>query len=311
VNESIDSLPSRELSGIVLLDKAIGISSNRAIQQVRRLFNVKKVGHTGCLDPMATGVLPVCIGEATKVASYLLVSDKSYLARVKLGVVTETGDSEGRVLQTCPVSITEYNIQVALNELLLRKTQIPPMYSALKQNGQCLYKLARSGITVERKAREMFIHKLELKGFYKDELEIEVDCSKGTYIRTLAEDLGELLGCGAYLSALRRLKSGAFIESQSCSFSKMLKIINERGAAALNSLLIAYDQAVDHIPAMEISVSDGVSIMQGKVVRVYDLKNTGTVRIYIKYNDNESLFIGIGVVDDDGQLLPKRMIAQK
>ena len=201
----------RNIHGIVVLDKPLGGSSNHALQVVKRLFDANKAGHTGSLDPLATGVLPLCLGEATKVSQFLLDSDKAYRARIKLGERTDTADSEGEVIAKVEnFTLDEAAVRAALRRFEGEIEQVPPMYSALKQDGQPLYKLARQGKTVERKARTITVYAIELTDFDADakEIEIEVDCSKGTYIRTIADDLGQILGCGGHIIALRRLRAG-------------------------------------------------------------------------------------------------------
>ena len=203
----------RQVNGGLLLDKPIGITSNAALQRVKRLFNANKAGHTGSLDPLATGMLPLCLGEATKISSFLLSADKEYRACLKLGVITDSADAEGNVVETRPVAdYSESRVREVLKRFLGESSQIPPMHSAIKQNGQPLYKLAHQGIEVERKARDITIYSLELLRFEGDELEIAVRSSKGTYIRTLSEDIGEALGCGAHITALRRTGVGALDE---------------------------------------------------------------------------------------------------
>ena len=200
----------RNISGVLLLDKPAGITSNAALQVVKRLFDANKAGHTGSLDPLATGMLPICLGEATKISGFLLSADKCYRAVCKLGVTTNSGDADGEVLQQRPVeNINEARVREVLMNFMGDGKQIPPMHSAIKRQGVPLYKLAHQGIEVEREARDITIHSLDLVRLEGDELEIDVCCSKGTYIRTLAEDIGEELGCGAHISALRRTGVGA------------------------------------------------------------------------------------------------------
>lgn len=203
----------RSISGIVVLDKARGLSSNAALQEAKRIYDANKAGHTGSLDPLATGVLPLCFGEATKVSQFLLNSDKKYRARIKLGVRTDSGDSEGLVIDSCSELFpSRKDVEKALHNFEGEIDQIPPMYSALKVNGVPLYKLARKGETIEREPRRVNIYSIELTEFEADELELEISCSKGTYIRTIADDLGQLLGCGAHIIALRRTQAGVFTE---------------------------------------------------------------------------------------------------
>ncbi len=219
----------RNLNGILVLDKPQGLTSNGCLQEVKRLFEANKAGHTGSLDPLATGVLPLCFGEATKISQFLLNSDKRYRTKFKLGIRTDTGDSQGQVIgqqDNNQVDIKE--VERALKQFVGDIEQIPPMYSALKHKGQPLYKLAREGIQIERKPRPITIYNIELLGLHGTELELDISCSKGTYIRTIADDLGEVLGCGAHVIALRRLQAGAFIEQDSVSIEllKQMKLDN-------------------------------------------------------------------------------------
>ena len=208
----------RNISGIVVLDKANGLSSNAALQEVKRLYEANKAGHAGSLDPLATGVLPVCLGEATKVSQFLLDSDKRYRARIKLGIRTDTGDSEGSIIERNEeISVSRNTIERALTKFKGEVEQVPPMHSAIKMNGVPLYKLARKGITVEREPRLVTLYQICLVEFVNSELELEISCSKGTYIRTIADDLGQELGCGAHVIELRRTQAGVFTEKDSIS----------------------------------------------------------------------------------------------
>lgn len=218
----------RNISGILLLDKPMGITSNAALQQVKRLFNACKAGHTGSLDPLATGVLPLCFGEATKFSQFLLDADKHYRARVRLGVTTDSGDADGKVLETKPVpEITDEALEQALDNYRGEITQVPSMFSALKVDGQPLYKLARQGVEVEREARPVTIYELEVQDRSGDELTLDVRCSKGTYVRTLAEDIGRELGCGAHVAGLRRLAAGPFKIEETVSIQQLEELMSE------------------------------------------------------------------------------------
>lgn len=218
------SAPKRRIDGVLLLDKPIGASSNAALQRTKWLFNAAKAGHTGTLDPQATGLLLLCFGKATKFASALLDADKVYRATVRLGVTTETADAEGAVLETRSVEVSQAQVQQALLQFTGEIEQVPPMYSALKRDGKPLYEYARQGIELERPPRRVAIHELRLLSFGGDQFEIEVACSKGTYIRTLAADIGEALGCGAHLSALRRTRIGDFDVSDACSLDQLAQM---------------------------------------------------------------------------------------
>lgn len=296
------------MHGIVVLDKALGGSSNHALQQVKRLFDANKAGHTGALDPLATGVLPLCLGEATKVSQFLLDSDKAYRARIKLGVRTDTADSEGEVIATADAgTVTEAQIKSALTQFEGDIEQVPPMYSALKRDGQPLYKLAREGKTVEREPRAITVYSIELTDFdpQSQELEIEVDCSKGTYIRTIADDLGQIIGCGAHIIALRRLKAGAFTLADSQSLEELEAAKQAGGFTAIDAMLMPMDKAIDTLPAVHLPAYTAQFLKQGQAVQVNKPPADGLLRLY---EDEE--FIGIGVIDDDGKVAPKRLIVK-
>ena len=296
------------MHGIVVLDKALGGSSNYALQQVKRLFDANKAGHTGALDPLATGVLPLCLGEATKVSQFLLDSDKAYRARIKLGVRTDTADSEGEVIATADAgAVTEAQIKSALTQFEGDIEQVPPMYSALKRDGQPLYKLAREGKTVEREPRAITVYSIELTDFdpQSQELEIEVDCSKGTYIRTIADDLGQIIGCGAHIIALRRLKAGAFTLADSQSLEELEAAKQADGFNAIDAMLMPMDKAIDTLPAVHLPAYTAQFLKQGQAVQVNKPPADGLLRLY---EDEE--FLGIGVIDDDGKVAPKRLIVK-
>lgn len=296
------------MHGIVVLDKALGGSSNHALQQVKRLFDANKAGHTGALDPLATGVLPLCLGEATKVSQFLLDSDKAYRARIKLGVRTDTADSEGEVIATADAgAVTVAQIKSALTQFEGDIEQVPPMYSALKRDGQPLYKLAREGKTVEREPRAITVYSIELTDFdpQSQELEIEVDCSKGTYIRTIADDLGQIIGCGAHIIALRRLKAGAFTLADSQSLEELEAAKQADGFTAIDAMLMPMDKAIDTLPAVHLPAYTAQFLKQGQAVQVNKPPADGLLRLY---EDEE--FIGIGVIDDDGKVAPKRLIVK-
>lgn len=296
------------MHGIVVLDKALGGSSNHALQQVKRLFDANKAGHTGALDPLATGVLPLCLGEATKVSQFLLDSDKAYRARIKLGVRTDTADSEGEVIATADAgAVTEAQIKSALTQFEGDIEQVPPMYSALKRDGQPLYKLAREGKTVEREPRAITVYSIELADFdpQSQELEIEVDCSKGTYIRTIADDLGQIIGCGAHIIALRRLKAGAFTLADSQSLEELEAAKQAGGFTAIDAMLMPMDKAIDTLPAVHLPAYTAQFLKQGQAVQVNKPPADGLLRLY---EDEE--FVGIGIIDDDGKVAPKRLIVK-
>lgn len=302
----------RTVHGILLLDKPLGLSSNGALQRVKHLFDANKAGHTGSLDPLATGMLPICLGEATKVCGYLLDADKHYLAVVQLGVTTRTGDAEGEVLQRRDVSaVTRAQLDDILIDFRGPIEQIPPMYSAIKVDGQPLYKLARQGIEIERKARQVTIHALEVISLQGDRLEIRVHCSKGTYIRTLAEDIGERLGCGAHLSGLRRDGVATFAGHEMVTLAQLEAMVAEQdspaaGQANLDRLLLAPDQALMTWPEVRLTDDASYFLKRGQAVQVSQtLKPGGWVRVYAA----SAGFLGVGHILDDGRLAPKRLLS--
>ena len=294
----------RNIDGIVILDKAIGISSNRALQEVKRIYDANKAGHTGSLDPLATGVLPLCLGEATKVSQFLLDSDKKYRTSIKLGVRTDSGDCEGNEIERCTdFDISRKQIKEALKPFQGEIEQVPPMHSALKVNGVPLYKMARRGETIEREARRITVYSIELTAFEGDELELEIACSKGTYIRTIADDLGQALGCGAHIIALRRTQAGVFTEAD-CVTTQALKEEREHdGLAAIDARLIPMDKAIEDLPEVVLPSITASFIKNGQPVLVRHLPEEGLVRLY-----DEEQFIGIGCIDDDGKVAPRRLI---
>ncbi len=299
----------RNVSGVLLLDKPKGCSSNHALQRVKRLFGAAKAGHTGSLDPLATGMLPVCFGEATKISAFLLEADKRYHLKCQLGVSTTTGDAEGDVLDTQDVSsIKESAIKAVLPEFIGEIEQVPPMYSALKHNGERLYKLARQGIEVERKPRRVTIYDIEFLSFEQDDqqraiLELEVSCSKGTYVRTLVEDIAKKLNCGAHITALRRLSVGPYAGDM-LSIDQ-LTALAEQGEAVLDECLQPVDSGVADWPDVHLGADAAFYVRQGQPVMVPHAPTQGWVRIY-----DQSHFLGLGEIQDDGMVAPRRMIKQ-
>jgi tRNA pseudouridine55 synthase len=295
----------RNVNGIVLLDKPLGMTSNSALQAVKRLYRAKKAGHTGSLDPLASGLLPLCFGGATKVSAFLLEADKRYRVTIKLGVKTATGDAEGDVIASRVVDgIDADRLQAVLRRFTGAIEQIPPMHSAIKHQGQPLYKLARKGIEVERQARPVMIHELCLLGAGGDELDIEVACSKGTYIRTLAEDIGEALGVGAHVTVLRRTATGPFVSEQMVT-EVQLEAAAVEGSAALDRLLMPMEAALEQWP--EVCLSDDLAfyLRQGQAVFVPRAPTQGWVRL----RTADQGFLGMGRVLDDGRVAPKRLIS--
>ncbi len=297
----------RNVSGVLLLDKPQGCSSNLILQKVKRLFGAAKAGHTGSLDPLATGMLPICFGEATKISAFLLDSDKRYHLSCQLGVTTTTGDAEGEVIETLDASsITEQDIKAVLPEFIGEIEQIPPMYSALKHNGERLYKLARQGIEVERKARKITIYDIEYISLLKDEqqrvfLELEVSCSKGTYVRTLVEDIAKKLHSGAHITALRRLSVGPY--SGEMKTVEQLMTLAEQGHNALDACLQPIDSGVADWPDVHLGSDAAFYVKQGQAVMVPHAPTKGWVRIY-----DQDHFLGLGEIQDDGMVAPRRMI---
>lgn len=299
----------RNISGVLLLDKPSGSSSNHALQKVKRLFGAAKAGHTGSLDPLATGMLPICLGEATKISAFLLDSDKRYQLQCQLGVTTTTGDAEGEVLDSWDVSaISEKDVKSVLPKFVGEIEQVPPMYSALKHNGERLYKLARQGIEVERKARRITIYDIDFISLQRDDddrllLELEVECSKGTYVRTLVEDIATELGCGAHITSLRRLSVGPY-DDEMVTMDQLSELA-ERGFDALDACLKPVDSGVADWPDVHLSTDAAFYVRQGQPVMVPQAPTEGWVRIY-----DQSDFLGIGEIQDDGLVAPRRMIRQ-
>ena len=294
----------RNISGIVVLDKANGLSSNAALQEVKRLYEANKAGHAGSLDPLATGVLPVCLGEATKVSQFLLDSDKRYRARIKLGIRTDTGDSEGSIIERNEgIRVSREAIERALTKFKGEVEQVPPMHSAIKMNGVPLYKLARKGIAVEREPRLVTLYQICLVEFVHSELELEISCSKGTYIRTIADDLGQELGCGAHVIELRRTQAGVFTEKDSISSEELALEKENRGLDKIDQFLIPMDRAIQDLPEVNLPSITASHVKNGQAVLVRHLPKNGLVRMY-----EDEQFIGIGSIDDDGKVAPKRLI---
>ena len=297
----------RAVDGIILLDKPKGFSSNAALQKVRWLLNAEKAGHTGSLDPLATGVLPLCFGEATKFSQYLLDADKGYETLMQLGVTTTTADAEGEVLERRPVTVGRADIEAVLPGFRGQISQIPPMYSALKRDGQPLYKLARAGEVVEREPRSVTIARLELLDCEAEQARLAVDCSKGTYIRTLVEDIGQLLGCGAHVAELRRTKAGPFDLSRTVTLEELERVHGEGGNEAVDQFLQPVDSGLQHWPLLQFSEHSSFYWLQGQPVRAPEAPKFGMVRV----QDHNGRFIGIGEVSEDGRIAPRRLIATK
>jgi len=298
----------RPLDGILVLDKPAGVSSNRALQMVKRLYGAAKAGHTGSLDPLATGVLPLCFGEATKFSQFLLDADKAYESTFVLGVATATGDAEGEVLKAQDASaLAEADVALALEAFRGEIEQVPSMYSALKHEGQPLYKLARRGQEVERKARRVVIRQLELRAFRAGEqpqVDIYLECSKGTYVRSIAEDLGRMLACGAHVAKLRRTRAGAFGIGDSVTLATLEGLRASERIADMDALLLPADAALDGLPLVRLSSSGGFYMRQGQPVLVPNAPGGGMVRVALETGE----FLGIGEILDDGRVAPRRLI---
>lgn len=295
--------PRRRLDGVLLLDKALGESSNRALQAARRLYDAEKAGHTGTLDPLATGLLPLCFGEATKFSSDLLNADKRYVAVVQLGVTTDTADTEGKVLRRRPVEADRRAVEKALAAHTGEIDQIPPMYSALKRDGKPLYEYARAGIELERAARRASIHRLDLldaSDLAGGRFVVEVLCSKGTYVRTLAADIGEFLGCGAHLAGLRRTGIGPLDVAAAHSLAQLEAL----AAEARDALLLPPDSLVANLAEARLDAADAVRLRHGQSVRW-----SGEAGARLRAYDHEDRFIGVCRQTVDGWLQPQRLVA--
>lgn len=298
----------RPISGVIVLDKPTGLSSNGALQRVKHAFFAQKAGHTGALDPLATGVLPLCIGEATKFSQYLLDADKKYDCTVLLSQRSDTGDIEGEVTeQFDTAAITAADVDAAVAQFVGDIAQTPPMYSALKRNGRPLYELARAGLTVEREQRPITIHSITVQAFRagaQAELDISVHCSKGTYIRVLAEDIGRVLGVGGCVKVLRRTQSGPFDLSQAIPLSDIEAMGVAKAFTDLDQLLLPTDTPLKHLPVVSLDDDSGFYVKRGNPVQILTAPSSGVVRLVI--NDNE--FIGIGEILDDGRVAPRRLV---
>ena len=286
------------LNGILLLDKPLMLSSNHAIQKIKKQFNIRKVGHTGTLDPLATGLLPVCMGQATRITRFLINSDKTYRALIMLGTRTSTGDKEGEIIETCSsdVSTNTAYIDKVLQSFIGEQKQIPPMYSALKHNGERLYKLAQKGLNVSRKARSINIYSIDLISINDDYLEVIIECSKGTYIRTLAEDIAKKLGTVGHIDQLRRLNIKCFHDQSMFSFNQIMK------AKSINQFLLPIDIPLKHLAKKDFSESESSMFINGLSIQTNQRSNNESDYIRI-YND-ESVFLGLGLYSN-GFIKPK------
>ena len=290
----------RLINGVLLIDKPLGFSSNQTLQKVKWLFQATKAGHTGTLDPLATGLLPICLGEATKFAQYVTDADKTYEATIKFGITTATGDAEGAVLSTSTVNFTRLQLESACQQFIGEISQVPPMYSALKHEGKSLYEYARAGVEIERKARSVHINKLVINVFDHDVAQITVVCSKGTYIRTLAEDIGAVLSCGAHLIGLRRTETATYLIINAVTIEQLEAMTIE----AREALLMPVDSAVDYLPKLILNNDAAFFIMQGQSIWQYGIIPNSDLRLY----DEQNNFIGLGFLQDDGKIAPRRLV---
>jgi tRNA pseudouridine55 synthase len=291
----------RKVDGVLLLDKPVGLTSNSALQKAKRLYNAAKAGHTGTLDPFATGLLPLCLGEATKFSQFLLEADKTYLAEVRLGVRTSSGDPEGEVIATRPVQVTRAALEAALERFKGEIEQTPPMHSALKHQGRPLYEYARKGIEIERKARRVVVHELVLESLEADICRLRVHCGKGFYVRALADDLGEVLGCGAHLTGLRRTGVGPFRIEQAVTPEQL----TELDEAGRDACLQPADIQVRHLEAMTLDAESAWQITHGQPLWMPRLKVGDGYRLYAP----DGAFLGVAEVNQEGKLAPKRLVA--
>jgi tRNA pseudouridine55 synthase len=291
---------SRAVDGVLLLDKPAGITSHAAVQRVRRLLGAHKAGHTGTLDPLATGLLPICLGEATKFSHALLGADKTYLATIRLGVETATGDLEGEVRAQTPVDVGEEQARAALVPFVGEILQVPPMYSAIKRNGQPLYKLARAGCELPRAPRRVLIHELTLIRFAPPDLDVLVTCSKGTYVRVLAEDVGRYLGCGACLAALRRTAVGEFSDATNIVSLERLEAMSREQRMAQ---ILPEDALLSSLPRLDLGAEEALRLGQGQGIERNEIGAPGLVRIYGPGRE----FLGMAEVLEAGRIVPRRL----
>ena len=293
----------RQISGILLLDKPKGITSNQALQITKQLFAAHKVGHTGSLDPLATGLLPLCFGEATKFSQFLLNADKTYWVSARLGIKTNTGDAEGEIIESRPINADALeNLAAILASFSGTISQIPPMFSALKHKGKPLYKLARQGIVIERSPRTVQIHRLQLLDKVgEDTLNLEIKCSKGTYVRTLIEDIGEALGCGAYVQDLRRLGVANYLAEQMVSLAQLQELTQ----AERDQHLLGLDSLLQEWPILKISQAATYYLYRGQAILLPNLPQQGLIRLVLQESGR---FVGIGEILDDGRIAPRRLV---
>lgn len=304
----------RPVDGIVLLDKPTGISSNDALQRVKRFYFAEKAGHTGALDPLATGMLPICLGEATKFSQFLLDSDKRYTVIAKLGERTNTSDSDGEVIQTRPVNVARDDLLEKIESFRGETDQVPSMFSALKYQGRPLYEYAREGVDVLRESRKITVYDIQLLRFENDEVEMDVHCSKGTYIRTIVDDLGEMLGCGAHVISLRRTAVANYPYEKMVTLEELEALLEKarmediQPKEYLDPLLLPMDTAVENLPEVNVIPELADMVLHGQTVQVFGAPISGQVRIT---TGEDKLFLGVGEIDNDGKVAPKRLVVRK
>jgi len=303
----------RDVHGVFLLDKHQGASSNDVLQKVKRLFNANKAGHTGALDPLATGMLPICLGEATKFSRYLLDSDKRYRVIARLGQRTDTSDADGNIVETRPMTFSQAELDVALESFRGETLQVPTMFSALKYQGRKLYEYAREGITVPREARPITVFELQFIRWQGDELELEIHVSKGTYIRTIIDDLGEKLGCGAHVIMLRRLQVARYPIARMMTLEQLQTLAAQVNAAEtpdyapLDALLLPMDSPAEDFPAVNLPTPVAAWFKQGMPVQAENAPASGLVRVT---EGDEQKFIGMAEIADDGRVAPRRLVVE-
>ncbi|WP_158969608.1 tRNA pseudouridine(55) synthase TruB [Paraglaciecola sp. L3A3] len=309
----------RLVNGIILLNKPLGGSSNHALQQVKRLFNAAKAGHTGALDPLATGMLPICLGEATKFSQFLLDADKTYSVTAKLGVRTTTSDADGEVVETKPVEVSETQLQTACEQFKGSIKQVPSMFSALKHQGKPLYFYARQGIDIPREARDIVIYSLSIDRFAGDEVDMTVHCSKGTYIRSLVDDLGQVLGCGAFVSRLDRTQVTDYPVDKMLTFEQLQALrdkidpeqqdlLDDATFAELDQYLIPMDSAVKTLGSVELELIAEGYFRNGNPVNFMGNNSHQEQALVRVYSQDSGRFLGVGFIDEDGKVAPKRTV---
>lgn len=304
----------RLINGVLLLDKPYEMSSNNALQKVKRIYFAQKAGHTGALDPLATGMLPICLGEGTKFSQFLLDTDKTYQVTAKLGIRTTTSDADGEIVSQKPVDVSNEQLMAALDKFRGTTQQVPSMYSALKYQGQPLYKYAREGIEVPRESRDITVFRLDVLSFEGDEATLEIHVSKGTYIRTIVDDLGEMLGCGAHVSMLRRIAVGGYPIDKMVTMEKLEQLLEQAKeqdispSKLLDPLLLPMNTACGDMPSVFIDDMSASFLRNGNPVQASNAPESGLVQVYIEHDDErEAEFIGVGTIDDDGLVQPKRI----